>query len=121
MGKRIMIVDDSATLRQSVVLTLQDAGYEVVEAGDGVEAMLRLEREPVDMLITDLNMPRLDGVGLIANVRRTLGRRFLPIVMLTTCNDEQLRSSAKRAGASAWLSKPFRPEQLVGLVQTVLV
>ena len=120
MNKRIMIVDDSATMRQTVGLTLREAGYEVLEANDGVDALLSLEQERIDMLITDLNMPRLDGVGLIANVRRKDGQRFLPIVMLTTESDEGLKTSAKRAGASAWLTKPFRPDQLLGLVRTVL-
>lgn len=120
MSKRIMMVDDSATVRQAVGMTLRDAGYEVIEACDGVEAMLRLEREEVDMLITDLNMPRLDGIGLIANVRRGLGNRFMPIVMLTTESDENRKNSGKRAGASAWLVKPFKPEQLLGVVRMVL-
>lgn len=120
MAKKIMMVDDSATMRQAVGMTLRDAGYEVIEAGDGVEALQRLEKESVDMLITDLNMPRLDGVGLIANVRRGQGNRFMPIVMLTTESDESRKQSGKRAGASAWLVKPFRPDQLIGLVRTVL-
>jgi two-component system chemotaxis response regulator CheY len=120
MNKRIMIVDDSATMRQAIGLTLREAGYAILEAGDGIEAMQRLEGVQVDMLITDLNMPRLDGVGLIANIRRKEGHRFLPIVMLTTENDEALKRSAKRAGASAWLTKPFQPDQLLGLVRTVL-
>ena len=115
-----MIVDDSATIRQTVGMTLREAGYEVLEAGDGIGALLSLEQERIDMLITDLNMPRLDGVGLIANVRRKEGHRFLPIVMLTTENNEALKRSAKRAGASAWLTKPFQPDQLLGLVRTVL-
>lgn len=120
MARRIMMVDDSPTVRALVGTTLREAGYEVLEACDGVEALRRLENETVDMLITDLNMPRLDGVGLITNVRRELGRRFLPIVMLTSENDEVSRQSGKRAGASAWLVKPVRPEQLIGLVNTVL-
>lgn len=120
MRKRIMMVDDSSTTRTAVSMTLRDAGYEVIEAGDGIDALRQLENELVDMLITDLNMPRLDGVGLIANVRRKEGHRFLPIVMLTTETDGTLRASAKRAGASAWLTKPFRPDQLLGLVNSVL-
>jgi two-component system chemotaxis response regulator CheY len=120
MCKKIMIVDDSATMRQTLRLTLSGEGYDVLEAGDGIEALQRLEGVQVDMLITDLNMPRLDGVGLIANIRRKEGHCFLPIVMLTTESDAALKSSAKRAGASAWLTKPFQPDQLLGLVRTVL-
>lgn len=120
MSKRILMVDDSSTVRQAVGVTLRNAGYEVIEASDGMEALARLEEAPVDMLITDLNMPRLDGVGLIANVRRGVGNRFMPIVMLSTESDESLKKSGKRAGASAWLVKPFHPDQLLGLVRTVL-
>ena len=120
MHKKVMVVDDSQTIRQSVGLTLREAGFVVIEACDGIEALKRLEKEAVDMLITDLNMPNLDGVGLIANVRRGMGNRFLPIVMLTTESDESLKRSGKRAVASAWLVKPFRPEQLLGLVRMVL-
>ena len=120
MNKKIMVVDDSQTIRQAVGLTLRDAGFEVIEASDGMEALKRLESEKVDMLITDLNMPRMDGVGLIANVRRGIGNRFLPIVMLTTESDESQKKSGKRAGASVWLVKPFRPEQLLGVVRMVL-
>lgn len=119
--KRIMTVDDSATIRQMVALTLRDAGYEVVEAVDGRDALNRLAKESVDMLITDLNMPNLDGVGLIRAVRHDPANRFIPIIMLTTESHDSKKQEGKAAGASGWIVKPFKPEQLLGVVKMVLV
>lgn len=119
--KRIMTVDDSATIRQMVALTLRDAGYEVVEAVDGCDALERLAQTPVDMLITDLNMPNLDGVGLIRAVRQQPANRFIPIIMLTTESHDSKKQEGKAAGASGWIVKPFKPEQLIGVVRMVLV
>ncbi len=119
--KRIMTVDDSATVRQMVGFTLKDAGYEVVEAEDGVDALEKLKKTPVHMLITDLNMPRLDGVGLIREVRKDPANRFIPIIMLTTESQESKKLEGKQAGASGWIVKPFKPEQLLGVVKMVLV
>lgn len=119
--KRIMTVDDSATIRQMVALTLRDAGYEVIEAVDGRDALERLGQESVDMLITDLNMPNLDGVGLIREVRKNPAHRFIPIIMLTTESHDSKKQEGKAAGASGWIVKPFKPEQLLGVVRMVLV
>jgi len=121
MAKRIMTVDDSATVRQMVGFTLRDAGYEVIEAVDGRNALELLAKEPVHMLITDLNMPNLDGVDLIREVRNDPRNRFIPIVMLTTESSESKKQEGKQAGASGWITKPFRPEQLLGVVKMVLV
>jgi len=119
--KRIMTVDDSATIRQMVALTLRDAGYEVIEAVDGRDALERLAKESVDMLVTDLNMPNLDGVGLIRAVRQQPSNRFIPIIMLTTESHDSKKQEGKAAGASGWIVKPFKPEQLLGVVRMVLV
>lgn len=121
MRKRIMTVDDSATIRQMVGFTLRDAGYEVIEAVDGVDALERLSQQSVHMLITDLNMPNLDGVGLIREVRRDQQNRFIPIIMLTTESHDSKKQAGKAAGASGWITKPFKPEQLLGVVKMVLV
>jgi two-component system chemotaxis response regulator CheY len=119
--RRIMTVDDSTTVRQMLSFTLQDAGYEVIEAGDGVDALEKLKKESIQMLVTDLNMPRMDGIELIREVRKTPGNRFVPIIMLTTESQDQKRQEGKAAGASGWIVKPFKPEQLLRVVKMVLV
>lgn len=119
--RKIMTVDDSATVRQMLSFTLQDAGYEVIEASDGVDALEKLKSESVQMLITDLNMPQMDGIELIREVRKNPGNRFVPIIMLTTESHEQKKQAGKSAGASGWIVKPFKPEQLLRVVKMVLV
>jgi two-component system chemotaxis response regulator CheY len=121
MGKLIMTVDDSATMRQMVGFTLKTAGYEVVEAIDGKEALTRLSGEkPFDMIITDLNMPNLDGIELIRQVRTDPNHRFTPIILLTTESDELKKQMGKAAGATGWIVKPFKPEQLLAVIKKVL-
>jgi len=120
MSKRIMIVDDSVTVRQVLRLTLSNAGYELLEACDGEEALNVMSGEPLDMMITDLNMPKLDGIELIKKVRQKPEYRFLPIVMLTTESADEKKQAGKSAGASGWIVKPFKPEQLLKVVKMVL-
>ena len=120
MSKKVMTVDDSSVVRQILKKTLTGAGYEVTEAVDGVDALEKLTNGPVDMVVTDLNMPNMDGVELIRNLRRQPGNRFLPIVMLTTESQQHIKEEGKMAGASGWIVKPFRPEQLLAIVRTVL-
>jgi two-component system, chemotaxis family, chemotaxis protein CheY len=123
MGKRIMIVDDSSSIRALIASALNGQGYDVLEAEDGADALEKLmtQGKSVDMMITDLNMPRMDGINLIERFRKIPGYRFIPVVMLTTESQEEKRRQGKAAGASAWLTKPFKPEQLLGLVRMVLV
>ena len=121
MAKVIMTADDSASVRQMVSFTLKQGGYDVVEAVDGKDALQKLSTTKVDMLITDLNMPRMDGVGLIKAVRENPVNRFIPIIMLTTESHEQKKQEGKAAGASGWIVKPFKHEQLLGVVRMVLV
>jgi two-component system chemotaxis response regulator CheY len=120
MNGSILAVDDSASMRQMVSFTLQTAGYEVIEACDGQEALERLKGQSVSLVITDLNMPRLDGIGLIRAVRGLAGCRFVPILMLTTESQAERKAEGKAAGATGWIVKPFRPEQLVAVVKKVL-
>jgi two-component system chemotaxis response regulator CheY len=121
MAKRIMTVDDSPTVRQMLNLTLEDAGYNVLEAVDGVDALHKLGAgEKVDMLITDLNMPNMDGIELIRAVRKDSANRFIPIIMLTTEAQESKRQEGKSAGASGWIVKPFKPQQVLAVVRMVL-
>ncbi|PLX94421.1 MAG: two-component system response regulator [Desulfuromonas sp.] len=121
MAKKIMAVDDSATIRQVLSFTLQGAGFEVTEAEDGQDALEKLVSDPPDMLITDLNMPRMDGIQLIKEVRQSSWGKFIPILMLTTESQEAKKQEGKAAGASAWLVKPFKPEQLLAIINVVLL
>jgi two-component system chemotaxis response regulator CheY len=119
MGKRVMAVDDSATVRKVLQATLLSAGYEVVEAVDGADALEKLSSDSVDMLVTDLNMPNVDGIGLIQEVRQKPGNRFMPIIMLTSESQPEKKSAGKAAGASGWITKPFNPDQLLAVVRMV--
>ena len=120
MGKRIMTVDDSASVRQMVSFTLKDAGYEVVEASDGRDALAKVNTGPVHMVITDLNMPNLDGIGLIRELRAKPGFKFIPIVMLTTESQDSKKQEGKSAGATGWIVKPFKSDQLLAVIKKVL-
>ncbi len=120
MVKCILVVDDSETVRQVLQLTLGNAGFDVVEAEDGLEALDKLARTSVDMIITDLNMPNMDGLDLIKKIREDGAYRFTPIVMLTTESAEKKKLAGREAGASGWIVKPFKPEQLLKVVKMVL-
>ncbi len=115
-----MTADDSASVRQMVTFTLKQQGYEVIEAVDGQEALQKLSGKKVDMLLTDLNMPKLDGIGLIKGVRASSLNKFIPIIMLTTESNDTKKSEGKTAGATGWIVKPFKPEQLLAVVKKVL-
>jgi len=119
MGKRVMAVDDSATVRQVLQMTLEGAGYEVIEAVDGKDALDKLRVHQVDMMVTDLNMPNMDGIDLIRQVRQNPGNRFMPIIMLTTESQPEKKQIGKAAGASGWIVKPFKPEQLLAVVRMI--
>jgi two-component system chemotaxis response regulator CheY len=120
VAKCILIVDDSVTVRQVLQRALGNAGYQVVEAEDGFDALAKLSGAQIDMLITDLNMPNMDGLELIKKVREEGKHRFTPIVMLTTESSEEKKKAGREAGASGWIVKPFKPEQLLKVVKMVL-
>lgn len=120
MSKRILIVDDSASVRQVQRFVLSEAGYEVVEASDGKDALSQLGKEQVSLILTDLNMPNLDGLGLIRAVRGDAAHRLTPVVIITTESEEKKKLEAKSAGATGWIVKPFTPEQLIGVVKRVV-
>jgi two-component system, chemotaxis family, chemotaxis protein CheY len=120
MSKIIMAVDDSASMRQMVSFTLKQAGYQVVEATDGRDALSKLEGAGVHMMLTDLNMPNMDGIELIRSVRANSSCKFIPIVMLTTESQAEKKLEGKAAGATGWIVKPFKPEQLLAVVRKVL-
>jgi two-component system chemotaxis response regulator CheY len=119
VAKTIMTVDDSASVRQMVSFTLRTAGYEVVEAADGVQAVERL-RAPMHLILTDLNMPRIDGIELVKRVRADPVHKYVPIVLLTTESQESRKQAGRAAGATGWIVKPFRAEQLLAVVKKVL-
>lgn len=121
MDKTLLIVDDSFSMRQMVRMTLAAAGFRVLEACDGFAALDVLSREPVDLVISDLHMPRLDGFGLLRAIRSHAQRKFLPVIMLTTENDEAIRAQGREAGARAWMVKPFSAQSLTSVVQRVLL
>lgn len=120
MGKTILTVDDSASIRQMVTFTLKGAGYDVVEAVDGEDGLAKLKGKEIHMVITDLNMPKLDGIGLIAKIRAEPKYKFIPIIMLTTESQAEKKQAGKAAGATGWIVKPFKPDQLLGVVKKVL-
>jgi two-component system chemotaxis response regulator CheY len=114
-----MTVDDSASVRQMVSLTLKDAGYSVIEACDGKDALAKLSGT-VDMIVTDLNMPNMDGIEFIRNVRASAQYKFVPIVMLTTESQADKKEQGKAAGATGWIVKPFKPDQLLAVAKKLL-
>ena len=121
MAKSILLVDDAAVVRHIVSLTLRKSGYEVVEAVNGRDAVEKLDSSSVEMVITDLNMPVMDGIELIRHIRQTPKYRFMPILMLTTVSQEDKKLEGKRAGASGWLFKPFHSHELISAVKKYVV
>ena len=119
MAKTIMTADDSASVRQMVGFALRGAGYEVIEAVDGQDALEHL-KGPVHLVITDLNMPRLDGIELIRRIRGMAAYKYIPILMLTTESQDAKKQAGRAAGASGWITKPFRTEQLVLVAKKLL-
>jgi len=117
--KTILVVDDSSTIRQMVTFTLEEAGYKVLSAVDGVDALKQTSEQPMDLIITDLNMPNMNGIELIWQVRSLAEYKFVPILMLTTESSPEKKQEGKEAGATGWVVKPFTPEKLVAVVQKV--
>jgi len=116
----ILAVDDSASMRQMVVFTLKGAGYDVVEAADGVQALQVAKSKKVDMVLTDVNMPNMDGITLIRQLRGLPNYKFTPILTLTTESAPEKKMEGKQAGATGWIVKPFNPTQLLATVKKVL-
>lgn len=119
MALTVLTVDDSRTMRDMVSYTLKEAGYNVVEAEDGVQALAVLGIQSVDIIITDLNMPNMDGITLIQKLREKPDYKSKPILMLTTEADEQKKAAGREAGATGWIVKPFNPEKLLLVVKKV--
>ena len=120
MAKTVLAVDDSASMRQMVGVTLRAAGYEVVEAADGDEALEYARKHRVDLVLADVNMPRMDGITLIAHLRTLPDYHLTPLLLLTTESSPERKQQGKQAGATGWMVKPFHPEQLLATLERVL-
>lgn len=121
MSKTILVVDDSASLRQVVAIALKGAGYDVVEAADGKDALAKLDGRKLHLIISDVNMPNMDGIELVKQVKTNAQYKFTPIIMLTTEAGEDKKSAGQAAGAKAWVVKPFRPEQMLTAVSKLIL
>jgi two-component system chemotaxis response regulator CheY len=121
MGKTIMIVDDSASLRVVVGIALKGAGYDVIEGCDGKDALSKLNGQKVHLIVSDVNMPNMDGISFVKAVKQMANYKFTPIVMLTTESQDSKKKEGQEAGAKAWVLKPFKPEQLLGVVQKLVL
>lgn len=117
MAKTIVIVDDSASMRRVVGIALKGAGYDVIEGSDGNDALAKLTGQKVHLIITDVNMPGMDGITFLKTIKQHPTYRFTPVIMLTTESKESRKQEGKAAGARAWVVKPFQPDQLVNAVQ----
>ncbi|MDR3669303.1 MAG: response regulator [Holophaga sp.] len=121
MAKTIMIIDDSVSLRQVVGIALSTAGYEVIEACDGQDALAKLNGAKIHLMICDVNMPNMDGISYLKALRTLPAYKFTPVIMLTTEAGEDKKREGQAAGARAWVVKPFKPEQLLLAVSKLIL
>jgi two-component system chemotaxis response regulator CheY len=119
--KLIMVIDDSVSLREVVGISLRSAGYEVIEACDGKDALSKLNGRKVQLMICDVNMPVMDGISFVKEVKQLPRHRYVPIIMLTTESRESRKVEGQLAGAKAWVVKPFRPEQMLRAVSKLIL
>lgn len=116
MAKTLMVVDDSASLRQVVSIALKSAGYDVVEASDGQDALNKLDGRKLHLVICDVNMPVMDGISFVRQMKQRPQYKFVPVIMLTTESQEAKKQEGQAAGARAWVVKPFKPDQMLNAV-----
>lgn len=121
MAKSIMIVDDSITLRQVVSMALKGAGYDVTEACDGQDALNKLNGQKVHLVISDVNMPNMDGITFVQKMKEIPAYKFTPVIMLTTETSDAKKQQGQAAGAKAWVVKPFKPEQMLAAVSKLVL
>ena len=120
MSKSILIVDDSASLRQVVNIALSGAGYTIIEACDGKDALTKLNGDKIHLIISDVNMPNMDGITFVKEVKKLPNYKFTPIIMLTTESQDDKKKEGQEAGAKAWVVKPFQPEQMLAAVSKLI-
>lgn len=118
--KRVLIIDDSRSMRQMLSFTLKEAGFELIEAENGQDALDKLKGQRLGIIVTDLNMPVMDGISFIKKARATPEARFVPILILTTESQQEKKLEGKAAGATGWIVKPFEPEKLMQTLQKVM-
>ena len=121
MAKTIMVVDDSTSLRQVVSIALKGAGYDVLEACDGKDALSKLNGAKISLIISDVNMPNMDGITFVQEVKKLPSYKFTPVIMLTTESQESKKAEGQAAGAKAWVVKPFKPEQMLAAVAKLIM
>jgi len=121
MSKTILIVDDSASIRQVVSMTLKAAGYDVIEAIDGKDGLTKLDGKKIHLIISDVNMPNMDGISMVKEIKQMPNYKFTPIVMLTTEGSDDKKQQGKSAGAKAWIVKPFQPAQMLQAVSMLVL
>ena len=121
MAKTIMVVDDSASLRQVVSIALTGAGYEVVQACDGKDALSKLDGRKLHLIISDVNMPNMDGISFVKAAKQLPAYKFTPVIMLTTEAGETMKQQGQAAGAKAWVVKPFQPAQMLAAVAKLIL
>ncbi|WP_368204502.1 response regulator [Aeromonas sp. s5] len=121
MPKTVLIVDDSATIRQVVGMTLKGAGYEVMEASDGKDALKKLDGKKINLIISDVNMPNMDGISFVKEAKKLASYKFTPVIMLTTESQDSKKQEGQTAGAKAWVVKPFQPDQMLAAVAKLIM
>ncbi|WP_026182465.1 response regulator [Leeia oryzae] len=121
MAKTIMIVDDSASLRQVVSIALKSSGYDVIEGVDGKDALSKLTGQKVHLIISDVNMPNMDGITFVQELKKKPEYKFTPVIMLTTESGEDKKSQGQAAGVKAWVVKPFKPDQMITAVSKLIL
>jgi two-component system chemotaxis response regulator CheY len=120
MGKTVLVVDDSASVRQVVSIALKGAGYDVLQGSDGKDALKQLDGRRIHLIISDVNMPNMDGITFVTEAKKLPAYKFTPIIMLTTESQEDKKRQAHAAGAKAWVTKPFQPEQMLAAVSKLI-
>ncbi|AZE60572.1 Chemotaxis regulator [Pseudomonas orientalis] len=121
MAKNVLVVDDSSSVRQVVGIALKSAGYDVIEASDGRDALSKLTGQKVHLIISDVNMPNMDGITFVKEVKKLANYKFTPIIMLTTESQESKKAEGQAAGAKAWVVKPFQPAQMLAAVSKLIL
>lgn len=121
MAKTIMVIDDSASLRQVVGIALKGAGYDVIEAMDGKDALSKLNGQKINLVVCDVNMPNMDGITFVKEIKQLPNYKFTPVIMLTTESQEGKKKEGQAAGAKAWVVKPFKPDVLLGAVAKLVL